>query len=563
LLLSGRKERGVRPLKLHVKTTLFVSTVVVIIFFVAAWIFTKQAIALEQTQFKERALQLATYYADQVARIRLLQSISGAQRSSTPGFSQAELIQGYGFEVTLSQVYSFQTTSDGPPRSHTVYTDPRSTAPPKDLSPETVSKLLIRDFPEVETTEHPDGRFSVWAVAPVIVNSRGAEQTVVGAVGVQVEVTDAKSLAAKMARQAFTALALMVLGIAIVTYLIFKRLVYEPIDTLLGAMTKAEGGDLSARAQARDEGEIGLLTARFNSMVDRLSDYTEERAEHARQLEERVRDATGELEERNEQLKQKNVELFGIQRHLGTLERLATAGQLAAQFAHEVGTPLNLISGHVQLLRARATDEKTTKRLDTIAAQIERIERIVRGMLDQTRRPAVRLGPVDLGALLARTFDTIDPTLAAKGVRLIAEIQPGLPTVYADSDQLQQVFINLVNNSLDAMPDGGELRVIAGRVGADVLLRFADTGQGIAEADLPRLFEPLFTTKERGSGLGLAVSHQILHELGGSIDVESSPGGGAAFTIRIPIPTTQPLDETCAETGNEPAQSESSEDVTV
>lgn len=552
-----------RPLKLHAKTTLIVSSVVVVIFFVAAWVFTRQAIGLEQNQYKERALQLATYYADQVARIRVLQSINGAQRSSAPGFSQAELIQGYGFEVTLSQVYSFQVPEDGPPRAQTVYTDPRSTAPAVELPPETITKLLTRDFPDVEVHEHPDGRFSVWAVAPVIVTTRGAEQSVVGAVGVQVEVTDAKSLAAKMARQAFIALALMVFGIATVTYWIFKRLVYEPIDTLLGAMTRAESGDLSVKAPERAEDEVGLLTTRFNIMVDRLREYTEERAAHARQLEERVRDATGELEDRNEQLKQKNVELFGIQRQLGTLERLATAGQLAAQFAHEVGTPLNLISGHVQLLRARSTDEKTTKRLETIAAQIERIERIVRGMLDQTRRPAVRLEPVDLGALLARTFDTIDPTLAAKRVRLIAELQHDLPRVNADADQLQQIFINLVNNSLDAMPEGGELRVIAGRVGSDVQLRFADTGHGIAEADLPHLFEPLFTTKERGSGLGLAVSHQIIHELGGSIDVESTPDGGAAFTIRLPIPSNQSLDEPSDASDEIHETTEPSADVTV
>lgn len=552
-----------RPLKLHVKTTLIVSSVVVVIFFVAAWIFTKQAIALEQSQYKERALQLATYYADQVARIRVLQSISGAQRSSAPGFSQAELIQGYGFEVALSQVYSFQSAEGGATRAQTVYTDPRSTAPPVELPPETVAKLLARDFPEVEVREHADGRFTVWAVAPVIVTNRGADQSVVGAVGVQVEVSDAKSLASKMTRQAFTALALMVLGIAIVTYLIFKRLVYEPIDTLLGAMTKAESGDLSVKAPERAEDEIGLLTTRFNRMVDRLSAYTEDRAEHARQLEVRVREATVELEDRNEQLKQKHVELFGIQRQLGTLGRLAAAGQLAAQFAHEVGTPLNLISGHVQLLRAKSSDDKTTKRLETIAAQIDRIERIVNGMLDQTRRRTVRLEPVDLGALLARTFDTIEPTLAAKGVRLINEIQGNLPPVNADADQLQQVFINLVNNSLDAMPEGGELRIIAGQIGSDVQLRFADTGKGIADADLAHIFEPLYTTKERGSGFGLAVSHQIIHELGGSIDVTSSDGGGAAFTIRLPIPSTQSLDEPDLEARDANAESVSAEDVTV
>lgn len=552
-----------RPLKLHVKTTLIVSFVVALIFFIAAWLYTKQAIAIEHKQYEERALQLATYYADQIARIRVLQSVSGVQRSSPPGFSQAELLQGYGFEVTLSQVYSFQTPEDGPSTAQTIYTDPRSTSAPVELSAEVVQKLLARDFPPTDLREHDDGRFTVWAVAPVIVRDRNGEQSVIGAVGVQVEVPGSKSLAWRMARLTITALVLMVIGIAVTTYLIFKRLVYDPVDTLLGAMTKAESGDLSVVVPARAENEIGLLTTRFNHMVDRLREHAEERADYARQLEERVRDATTEIGARNEQLKQKNVEMFEIQRQLGTLQQFATAGQLAAQFAHEVGTPLNLISGHVQLLHEKTADERTRKRLETISAQIERIERIVRGMLDQTRRPAARLEPIDLGGLLARTFATIEPTLAAKRVMLITEVQDDMPPVCADADQLQQVFINLVNNSLDAMPDGGEMRVIAGRTNSDVHVRFADTGHGIPESDFAHLFEPLYTTKDRGTGLGLAVCHQIIHEHGGAIDVTSTPGGGAAFTIRLPLPATTPRVPAPAKTPESPASVDASADARV
>lgn len=522
-----------KPFKLHVKTTIIVSAVVVVIFAIVSYFYNKQTVGLEHKQYAERAQQLATYLADRTAA-----QVAARGAASAAGESQAELIQGYGFELVLAQKYTFYTTAAGETKSTTTYVDPRSTVKARELTPDEVTKLVNRDFPEPELTVLPDGRFAVWAVAPVIVRYPRAG-LVVGAVGVQVDVPESKSLANKMNRFTLIAMVLIFVCIAIATYLLFKRLVYNPIDTLLCAMARAESGDLSVEAKVRDDDEIGLLTTRFNHMVERLRQHAEERAEYSRQLEDRVSEATLEVEERNRELVQKNVELFNIQRQLGQLERLATAGQLAAQFAHEVGTPLNLISGHVQLLRARETDERTTKRLDTIAAQIARIERIVRGMLDQTRRPTARLEPIDLGALLARLFDTIAPTLVANDVTLSSKIEPDLPEVDADGDQLQQVFINLVNNSLDAMPDGGTLRVAAHRFGEEeVKVEFSDTGHGIAEEILPHLFEPLFTTKERGqgSGFGLAVSQQIVREHGGRIEVDSSPTTGTTFTIILPIP---------------------------
>jgi two-component system, NtrC family, sensor kinase len=535
----------VRPLKLHLKTTLIVSAVVVAIFSIVAYFYTKQAIAIEHKQYEERALQLATYVADRLAA----HASPAATFLDQPSESQAELLQGYGFEVTLMQVYQFHREESGEWTALSSSVDPRSTSPERELMKEQILQLLARDFPPPVLEDHPDGRFSVWALAPIIVNFRGRGEAVVGAVGVQVEVPTSRSLAWKMTRLTIFAMALIVIGIAVTTYLLFKRLVYDPVDALLSGMTRAESGDLSVVVPPRALDEIGLLTVRFNHMVDRLREHADERTAHARQLEERVRDATSELAESNDQLVRKNVELFGIQRQLGQLERLATAGQLAAQFAHEVGTPLNLISGHVQLLRAKETDERTIKRLDTIAAQISRIERIVRGMLDQTRRPTPRLEPLDFGALLGRLFDTIAPTLASKHVGLVADIEPDLPELLGDGDQLQQVFINLVNNSLDAMPDGGTLTVSAHADGSAVRVEFSDTGHGVAEADLPHLFEPLFTTKgpEKGSGLGLAVAQEIVREHGGHIEVASTPGAGTTFTILLPLP---PAEDEAGETGD-------------
>jgi signal transduction histidine kinase len=223
---------------------------------------------------------------------------------------------------------------------------------------------------------------------------------------------------------------------------------------------------------------------------------------------------------------------------------------MAAQFAHEVGTPLNLISGHVQLLAARIDDPRTRERLDLISSQINRIERIVRSMLDATRRPQPRLEATDLGALLQRIFEITAPTLAAHQVDLITEFEKDLPAILGDGDQLQQVFINLINNSLDAMPFGGQLFFTARADNGFVEIRCRDTGEGIGDDIRPRIFDPLFTTKllGRGSGLGLAVVQQIVREHGGAIEVESAAGQGAEFIIRFPAAEHAPAEPAFAMT---------------
>jgi signal transduction histidine kinase len=303
-------------------------------------------------------------------------------------------------------------------------------------------------------------------------------------------------------------------------------------------MGRVRAGDLSAEAAESAPDEIGALTREFNRMLTRLREMTAEREAQNALLEERVHAATAELAERNTQLEERNLELYQTTRKLTELERLAAAGQLAAQFAHEVGTPLNLISGHVQLLLAGPAGDREAerKRLETISAQIERIERTVRRTLDRTRANVAELVPLDLNALLRRTFDAAAPTLEASGVRLRPTLADGLPFVAGDADRLQQVFINLFNNALDAMRAGGELRVETAYVEGAVRADFADTGEGMSEEVRARIFDPLYTTKGRGrgTGLGLVVVSQVIHEHGGHIEVESQPGRGARFRLTFP-----------------------------
>src|SRR6185369_4540557 len=177
-------------------------------------------------------------------------------------------------------------------------------------------------------------------------------------------------------------------------------------------------------------------------------------------LRERVHEATLELEERNHQLQETNLELWRTNRRMNELGRLAAAGQTAAHFAHEVGTPLNLISGHVQLLKSdlERDPRDAESRIRTISAQIERIERIVRRMLDKTRFET-ELSPLDLNSVLRKLCDAMAPAFDKRDIRLVESLAGNLPLMAGSSDRLQQLFLNLINNSLDAMPDGGEITI--------------------------------------------------------------------------------------------------------
>jgi signal transduction histidine kinase len=340
---------------------------------------------------------------------------------------------------------------------------------------------------------------------------------------------------------ALVAVALITLGI----YLLFRHLVYRPVEHLLGAMTRAKAGDLKAQAPIMAEDELGALSQEYNDLIARLLEMTEEREAQKRLLQERVSKATVELAERNSQLEETNLELWHTTRRLTVQERLAAAGQTAAQFAHEVGTPLNLISGHVQLLRMslRSDPQGSEARLETITAQIERIERIVRQMMDRTRPEAPALVPLDLNLLLRKMFDATAPALESRGVKLITSLDPSLPLIKGDADRLQQAFINLFNNALDAMAGAGELQVRTlvespGDGGTRYAsVEFADTGCGMTPEVQARIFDPLYTTKERGrgTGLGLVVVSQVVGDHSGRVEVLSQPGGGARFVLRFPV----------------------------
>jgi signal transduction histidine kinase len=223
---------------------------------------------------------------------------------------------------------------------------------------------------------------------------------------------------------------------------------------------------------------------------------------------------------------------------------LLALGRLAAGAAHEIRNPLTAIQGFLQLLERECRSPASGRYLQIIRQEMRRIEGIAADLLLLSRPAETPAVPCALPELLQRTGELLAERAAASGVRIELEAPVSVPPVAAVPERLQQVFLNLLGNAIEAMPRGGAVRVrVSGGPpgpGDCVEVAVEDEGPGVPPDVLPRLFEPFFTTKAGGTGLGLAVSQSIVRTFGGDIAVESPPGGGAVFTVRLPAARARP-----------------------
>ena len=214
---------------------------------------------------------------------------------------------------------------------------------------------------------------------------------------------------------------------------------------------------------------------------------------------------------------------------------------LAAGVAHEIGNPLNAISLNLQLLARefrREPDEERRARLlhdiSTAQNEVKRLEGIIKGFLSALRPAKLNLVPGTLLDPLTDTLEALKAQFEDRRIETALNLPTALPTVLVDRAQMEQVFFNLIKNALEAMKDGGSLDIEVASDDHDVRVVFSDNGSGMDAATLAHIFEPYQTSKEHGSGLGLMLSRRIVHAHGGEIDVESKPGAGTVFTVRIP-----------------------------
>jgi len=341
----------------------------------------------------------------------------------------------------------------------------------------------------------------------------------------------------------------VLLGEFILLWLILRVLISDPIEATVLAMEQLERGETGARVPVRRSDELGLIAARFNGMAVQLQRAGEERDAFIREirglnanLQDRIDAALSELQAKNVELAAMAERNALLREELGAQERLAVAGQLTATFAHEVGTPLNLVNGHLQLMDAQKDlPKKVRERLGVIQAQIQRVGGIVRRMLDLTRRPQLDRKPLSFTNLFNDLQHLWAPTLTAHGVTVAAQA-PSDCYLDVDRKQMEQLFLNLMNNAVDAMPGGGTVQLTASPAeestpgGIWWELRFQDSGQGIPADLLGQVFRPMFTTKPegKGTGLGLSICREIVRSHGGEIRIESAEEQGTCVVFTLP-----------------------------
>jgi signal transduction histidine kinase len=294
--------------------------------------------------------------------------------------------------------------------------------------------------------------------------------------------------------------------------LVANRLL-RPIQTLTEGVKAVASGDLARKVEVRSGDEVGLLAREFNAMAASL----------ARQ----------------------RVELLRA-------ERLAAVGRISAQITHEIRNPLNAIGLNAELLAEEIAGggPPTVEARGLVAAigrEVDRLHAVTEEYLRFARLPKPAFASEDLNDLLDGLVGFLAPEMAAADIHVELQLAPGLPPVRGDEAQLRAAFMNLLRNSREAMPSGGAIRVATRPAAGGVEVEVRDTGGGISPEDLGRIFDPFYSTKEKGTGLGLAFAQQVLKEHGGAIRCDSVVGRGTAFTVLLPAASESKPDTVKAE----------------
>jgi len=379
------------------------------------------------------------------------------------------------------------------------------------------------------------------------------EHTVLGVLDVQLSMGVVDAHVATNERNFAIGLGLAMLLLLLMAGVLVWQLVLRRVHMLTVASHAVGAGDLEVQVPVGVPDEIGALAAQWNSMVSELRRAHRELATWSRTLEQRVDDKTRELE--------------GAHKRMLLVEKMASLGKLAAVVAHEINNPLAGIGTYARLLRkkiarreeggaANPEDSESDRILAMVEEEAARCGRIVRNLLLFARSPGARFQCEDLRPMLERCVMLVQHKADLQEVEIRLEIAPDLPQVECDASQLQQVVIVLAMNAIEAMPSGGALvlRARPASGGGEVRLEVTDSGVGIEPEQLTHVFEPFFTTKEQGQGvgLGLAVAYGIVGRHHGQIEVDSTPGIGTTFTIRLPA--RQPAGESGTPEGTDDAQ---------
>ena len=337
------------------------------------------------------------------------------------------------------------------------------------------------------------------------------EHPILGALGVDISLIAAERKITNYRNLFILFSIILLILISAVISILIVRLVKRPIKNLMETMTEVERGNLKVKVDIRNKDELGRLGMSFNSMIARL-------------------EKTGvELQKQHEQ-------------QMRQAEKLAAIGELASVIAHEIKNPLAGIGSALQVLSKELNLSTTYQEvIDEIMAQLDRLNKNTKALLSFAKPGELKFLESDLNEIINKTVFFIRNKAEEHNTIIILELDQNLSKILIDSEQIQQVFLNIILNAIQAMPDGGSL-TIATRLTVNteqktktIAVSLMDTGMGIPKEHLQRIFDPFFTTKNRGTGLGLYISRTIVENHGGHIEVVSEPGKGAVFTVLLPF----------------------------
>lgn len=338
----------------------------------------------------------------------------------------------------------------------------------------------------------------------------------------------AEQAAADRARALTIRLGLLLLGMAVILAAVLLVLVVRPVQRLRGAVTRIAEGDLATPVpQEKGAEELRALAHDVERMRDQIRAATEG-------LEDQVRRKTADLESTLAERTKALEELEATKDRLVQAAKMAGLGTLAGGVAHEFNNLLGGILGCIEGARADSSDPSVIEDLDVAHKTAKRAAVLVHALLDVARPGQRAFAQVALADVVADVLLAAKPTLAQRGIEVVRE-DDGAPVVQGDEGQIHQVVLNLVTNAMHAVDDGEAIVIATRRHGGQGIVEVRDGGPGVAPEDRDRVFEPFFTGREDGTGLGLFVSYGIVERHGGTIQVGEAPEGGARFTVAIPL----------------------------
>ena len=386
--------------------------------------------------------------------------------------------------------------------------------------------------------------------------------------GIQIDIPIGDVMVYLLKSQKMILVSLILDGIVLIVFgsFLLSRVLVKPLKDLVRLTQKISEGDFSQTIEVTSKNEMGQLISSFNRMIEKL-----------RENQESIDNYLKSLEMANKKLKQAQEELIRT-------EKLASIGRFAAGVAHEVGNPLGAILGYTSILEKDGVDGEDAKDyLRRIEKEIERINRIVRELLDFAKPSKFEIKDIEVNKVVENALSLLSHQKNFKNIETQLELQPDLPMIKGDESQLSQVFINIILNAIDAMPNGGNLKIQTENLVVDnlfgdefqplyprrrkadptesdysrmrkpdplssllskfsrgdslVKINISDTGMGIEQENLEKIFDPFFSTKDpdKGTGLGLSISLRIIESMGGKISVESEVGKGSTFEIYFPV----------------------------